>query len=333
MRLENILGAGDNKVFLGFHLFVSKNIATQVKSHLPPVANRQNRYLDLFKPFPGAPFAPPVVVCLVLRHFSSEVEGHVLSAGPIRRAVQIVDPHHLIPPGHEVAINAAVIGRPAIHIDGAIIRSDALQAGRINDAHEPLRPSIIGLAQSTDLTGTPFLPRDPFNAFVVILLFFLIQQVVITAGLTGPTHIHVDIHIPLVPHVPFHWPDLPPKEKGGMRQIVGFVLVGGSGEERRELSGSIGSINPKCDTYAIPHRHVDRRFDLHAIPLFLRGRFRRHFPVSNQLSVFDSVPTPSSSTSMLSPECINTCGSRPIPTPDGEPVVTMSPGWKRYHCE
>ena len=121
-----------------------------------------------------------------------------------------------------------------------------------------------------------------------------------------------------------------------MGQIIGLILVGRGCKKGGEFPGRIRAINPACYPYPVAHCDEDGFFDFQAIALFLRSsRFLRHrlSPYLYQASVLVSVPTPSSSTSTVSPAFMNTGGLRPMPTPAGEPVVTKSPGLNRYHFE
>ena len=175
MRLEHIFCACNHQLLRRFHLLITENITAQVQAHLAPVPDRQYRHFYLVQAFPGTAFTPPIIVCLMFRHLAGQVQGHVLTAGPVRRPLQVVHPDHLVPPGHEIAVHTAVIGSPTIHIHRAIIGGNAFEAGRVDDAHEPLGPGIIGLAKPADLTRTPFLAGNPFNALVVILLLIPIE--------------------------------------------------------------------------------------------------------------------------------------------------------------
>jgi hypothetical protein len=126
--------------------------------------------------------------------------------------MQIVDPNHLVPPGQEVAVNSAVVGNVAVHIDRAIVGRDAFEAGRVHYTHEPLRPTIIGLTVATDASIAPRLARAPFDDLVEILLLVLAQEVVLALRQAGASDIDVDHGVTLGLDIPVHRTDFPPQE-------------------------------------------------------------------------------------------------------------------------
>src|SRR5918994_2192165 len=91
-------------------------------------------------------------------------------------------------------------------------RRNALETRRIDDAHEPLRPAVIGLAVAADPAVAPRLPGAPFDDFVEILLLIAVQQVVHARRQAGAADVDMDDDVALRLDVPIHRSHFAPKE-------------------------------------------------------------------------------------------------------------------------
>src|SRR5215204_6763133 len=114
-----------------------------------------------------------------------------------------IEKAQLIVPGRLKATeNAAVITAIAIAVDRAVVRHNAGEMRRVEDAHPPLRDRVIRLSDAANLSGAPGLPRDPFDQLVVVLHLSAVVVAELAFGLARTAYIGVHIGVALA-HIPF----------------------------------------------------------------------------------------------------------------------------------
>ena len=217
---------------------------------LAPDADRIKRHLDLAQMLGGGPLAPECIVGRML--LDQQIEIAILLTRMFAVGRMAIDDAVLVPPiaAEEIAEHAALIDRGAIRIVEPVEGADAGERRRFADRHPPLRHAEIGLADAADLAARPFLPAEPFDDVVQVLLLVAIEQAEFAARFAAAANVHMRIDVAAL-DIKLDRPGLAPEKLRARGQRIVVIAVGRRRQQHRKRPAAF--------------RHIQRHRDLDAV--------------------------------------------------------------------